>query len=170
MLSRHSVPLASLAWSFGVIALVLQSSPKINRPGPQLSLGDESRSPVMLAFAYLSRTDRFYAASVGYAGVTPPQVLAWQIVFRDPNAVQMFRALSSDQSTTAGRLYGLAGLYLLDSAEYHALAPQLSRWGGVVSTMQGCIISGRSAADIIAEMDRGEWSREFLVGRGLPGR
>ena len=51
----------------------------------------------LLAVTYLMHSDRFYAASVGYAGVTPPQVLAWQIVFRDPSAVQMFRMLSGDQ-------------------------------------------------------------------------
>lgn len=170
MISRHAVPLASLAWSFGVIALVLQSSPNIDRPGPPLPPGDERRSPVMRAVAYLMHSDRFYAASVGYAGVTPPQVLAWQIVYRAPKAVQMFRALTGDQSTTAGRLYGLAGLYFLDSAEYHVMATEIGRWGGVVSTVQGCIVTDRPAADIIAEMDRGEWSRAFLVGRGLPGR
>ena len=34
--------------------------------------------------------------------------------------------------------------------------------------MEGCIISDRSVADLVSEMDRGDWSRDFLVGRGLP--
>lgn len=170
MISRHAVPLASLAWSFGVIALVLQATPKIDQSAKApLPPGDES-PPIMLAVKYLMHTDRFYAASVGYAGLTPPQVLAWQVVLHDPHAVQIFKTLSGDLSTNAGRLYGLAGLYVVDRDEYRVMATELRRWGGIVSTMQGCIVSDRSAADIIAEMDQGEWSREFLAGRGLPGR
>lgn len=172
MIGRHAVPLASLMWSFGVIGLVLQASPKIvdqHVAKSSLPPGDESL-PITLAVSYLMQTDRFYSASVGIVGATPPQVLAWQIVFRDQNAPKLFAMLAGDANTTAVRLYGLAGLYLVDKGQYRALAAQLSRRGGVVSAVEGCMVFDRPVVDILAEMDRGNWSRDFLVGRELPRR
>jgi hypothetical protein len=168
VLSRHMVPVASLAWSFGVIAVVLHS-PTVRQPvAVPHATASLAGDPVALAVSYLTHADRFYAASVGYAGITPPQVLAWQIIYRSPHAAETFRRLTGDGSTLAGQLYGLAGLYFLDSAAYRSAMIGLRAKGGVVSTMQGCIVSDEQLGLILSEIDKGEWSREFVVGRLLP--
>jgi hypothetical protein len=53
------------------------------------------------------------------------QVRAFNLLFQEPNAVARFRSLSQE-AETAGKLYALAGLLLLDNAEGRRLAGELA--------------------------------------------
>jgi hypothetical protein len=123
---RRTVSLATLAWSFGVIALISRSHPF--RESGSLATTDAPDDPLALATAVLRTSDRFTSAGVGYAGLTPNEVLAWRIIFFSPKRDDIFKQFLATASAS-GQLYALAGLRLSDSAAF-ARAAQLLRRAG----------------------------------------
>jgi hypothetical protein len=151
----------SLAWYLAVMAM-MRWTPEA-RPPVVLPI---SPATVQLdvALEVLARADRFYAAQIGYAGTTPAEVRAWQTLSRSSGADSMFKALAGSANRPT-LLYGLAGLYRTDTRAYRRLAVEQRLLGGRVSTMIGCIGSDRPIEAVLAEMDRGVWTAEFLTGR-----
>lgn len=62
----------------------------------------------------------------------------------------------------------VAGLFINDRAAYARGAARQRSQSGEVPTQFGCIVSQQPVAVVLEEMDRGEWSREFLSGRPRP--
>ncbi|HEV8265031.1 MAG TPA: hypothetical protein VGQ06_08765 [Gemmatimonadales bacterium] len=167
MVSRRVVQLASLGWGFGVVMLVMQS-PLAQRPEFEPPVRSTS-DPQALAAAVLRDADRFSSASVGITGVTPPEVLAWQVVARSEQGDSVFRHLLATGSVPT-RLYALAGLRLTNPAAYAAGAKRMRIDGGFVSVVRGCIVMDVAVDSVLDEIRDGRWTAEFLAGRSLPDR
>jgi hypothetical protein len=151
----------TLAWYLAVMAMMRwtpEARPPVVPPIPPATVQLE------VALEVLARAERFYAAQIGYTGTTPVEVHAWQALNRSRGADSMFKALAASANRPT-LLYGLAGLYRTDAAAYRRLAVEQRRLGATVPTMIGCIGSDRPIEAVLAEMDRGVWTAEFVSGR-----
>jgi len=117
-----------------------------------------------LAAEVLRTAERFNAAQVGYAGVTPPEALAWRVVMRSQRADSILENIIGT-GTRPGQLYALAGLQLVDSATYKTALRRFTRSDEPVPTMIGCIVSTIPLPTLVKEIDSGLWTRELMVGR-----
>ena len=162
MLGSRVVPLTSIGWSLGVIALVLKSG-LLSPPVVPQTL---SQDPLSLSIAVLKQTESFKAAAVGVAGSTPNEVLAWRVIFNSPNRESIFRDVLVSGSPS-GRLYALAGLWFEDANAFAAAAKRLGTQGGSVTTVRGCMVGSESIRELIREIESGSWSREFLAAGRL---
>ena len=162
MLNRSALQLGSLVWSFGVIALALHAFPHV----PQSDTQSIPGSPQPLA---LRTADHFTSAGIGYAGITPNEVLAWRVVFNRPDADSIFQDLLNS-STIAGQLYALAGLRFTNSVAFAKAAARFQGNLGLVETIRGCIGSTQPMAELVEDIKQGDWVREFIAGRLIPAK
>ena len=167
MLNRSAVQLGSFVWSFGVIALALRALPHLRQSEPQSI--PESPQPLAISVAILRTADHFTSAGIGYAGITPNEVLAWRVVFNRPDADSIFHDLLNS-STVAGQLYALAGLRFSNSAAFAKAAARFQGNLGLVQTIRGCIGSTQTVAEVVQNIRQGDWVREFIVGRLIPAK
>src|SRR5438105_4655723 len=158
MIGHRIVPIASMGWSLGVIALVLKSG----LIAPSFSPPINTQDPLALSVAVLKHAESFKGAAVGVVGVTPNEVLAWRVLFSSPDRDEVFRDLLSTGSL-AGRLYALAGLWFEDANEFATAATALRDQGGTVVTVSGCIASTESVRELVHQIQSGSWTREFLA-------
>src|SRR6266566_2054361 len=107
MIRRSIVSLASLAWSFGAVALVLRHMPAT--PQPPVTPILQSSTPVDMAINILQNAERFSSAGVGYAGITPNEVMAWRVLFFRADADSTFQNLL-ETATPAGQLFAGVGI------------------------------------------------------------
>ena len=164
MLPQRAVSLAAIAWSFGVVALLLRSGLMPTAQPPSTHIPDD---PLTLATSVLRASPRFTSATVGYAGMTPNEVLAWRVIFLSPDGQKVFTTLLSTASP-AGKLFALAGLRYGDSLAFVRAASQLRAMGGTVQTVRGCLGGPEAIADIVSTIEQGDWTREFIVGTTIP--
>jgi len=157
--SRYSlVLLITSAWSLGAIWLL---RPLVDRARPTVP---SHQTVLTMAEAVLRNADRFYGAQIGYSQATPSTVLAWRVIFESPSADSTFKAIVAS-ATLSGKLYALAGLYITDSVAYRAAVHGLRAGGGFVPTFIHCDVSDWSLEALLADMDRGLWTDEFIEGR-----
>ena len=172
MSTRAALLLATLTWSFGGTTLIL-NAPRLRESSPvdvraliaeaSLEVGPD-QATLALPYDILDRAEGFYSAAVGYAGFAPNEVLAWRVISQSPRGQATFQELFRTASVP-GKLYALAGLWLGDRDEFQRAAKALVAQGGTVRTMRGCIVAEESVARLVEEIEKGSWSREFLVGR-----
>jgi len=163
-----------LGYSYAVTAAVLGRVEPSRVPTQPKPLRNP---PVELAIEVLSASDRLFAAQVGYAGLNPPQVLAWRVLLISPHADSLFSELL-DRGTRPGQLYALAGLRWLrefgrlDPKRYSAALQRLESGprDEMVPTQIGCIGGAQSLRSLLAEVTSGLWGRELLSGRLQSGR
>ena len=164
MLGRSVVPLASFAWSFGVIALVLKSG-ILERPP-----SDQNRArppdPVTLATTVLRTSDHFSSAAVGEAAIPSEEMLAWRIIYSSPRASEIFEDLLATASVP-GQLYALVGLHSHGTTQFSAAAARLAASTGSVTMVRGCIVDRETVADLVKQIEQGYWTRDFLQGIGM---
>ena len=163
MMIHKAVSLASLAWSFGVIALVLPRLPLVAPPSEPIAL--PAASPGDMAVLIQRHAQRFSSAGVGYAGLTPNEVMAWRVIFFRTGGESTFVRLLDD-ATPAGQLYALAGLRFAFANEelFAKAAARLARRTDRVHVIRGCIGFEASVAELVAEIRKGEWVRDYLRG------
>jgi hypothetical protein len=169
---RATLLLGTLVWSFGVTTLILHApqlrtstAPELQEPIEEASLEiPPEDASVALPYAILDRANGFYAAAVGFAALTPDEVLAWRVISHSPRGQATFEDLFRTASVP-GKLYALAGLWLGDRERFHWAAKVLAAQGGTVRTMRGCIMAQEPVARLIKQIEEGTWSREFLMGR-----
>lgn len=102
------------------------------------------------AYQAVKSADRFYSASVGYAGSTPEVVWAFRDLLVEKNADAAFKALLQDpQATLPGQLSGLCGLWFTDQTEFKKQVARYHAMKGKVGTMIGCIIGEDEIADLV---------------------
>jgi len=167
MTTRGAVQLASLVWSFGVVALVLRTMPASpQRADTPPALASQ---PVALAVAILQNADRFSSAGVGYAGLTPNEVMAWRVIFFRADAESTFLNLL-ETSTPAGQLYALAGLRFGNDKAFERAAGRLEERSDRVQTVRGCIGGASTVAELVAEIRKGDWVRDYVMGSDFPRR
>jgi len=163
MTTPRFLGLAGLVWSFAALRVFAPALVPVDRHDAQPHVYLPA-TPIQLAAATLRFAESFDAAQVGFAGITPPEVLAWRIILQNPHRDSIFTTILSDASRP-GQLYALAGLYFTDRAAYYRAARDQRRRGGDISSTIGCIGAQRSVTSIIEEMDKGWWTQEFLAGR-----
>ncbi len=163
-----------LGYSYAVTTAVLarvESSRFPAQPNPFRN------APVELALEVLGASDRLFAAQVGYAGLNPPEVLAWRVLLISPRADSLFFELLN-RGTRPGQLYALAGLRWLrefgrlDPKRYSAALQRLESGprDEMVPTQIGCIGAAQSLRSLLTEVNSGLWGRELLIGRLQSGR
>jgi len=165
MVRRSIVPLASLAWSFGIVALVLRHLPATTQP--QVNPIHQSSTPADMAIAILRNADRFSSAGVGYAGITPNEVMAWRVIFFRADADSSFQKLL-DTATPAGQLYALAGLRFRNDAAFARAAAKFEGRQDRIQTVRGCIVGTSTVAELVSEIRKGDWVRDYLRGSEFP--
>ena len=167
MLNRSAVQLGSFVWSFGVIALALRAVPQVRESErPPMSEGPQS---LAIAVAILRTSDHFTSAGIGYAGITPNEVLAWRVIFNRPDADRIFQDVLNT-ATVAGQVYALAGLRFSNSGAFTKAAARLQGNLGLVQTIRGCIVSTQTVAELVEDIRQGDWVREFIAGRLIPAK
>ena len=161
MIRRSIVSLASLAWSFGVVALVLRHMPAT--PQPPVTPILQSSTPVDMAINILQNAERFSSAGVGYAGITPNEVMAWRVLFFRADADSTFQNLL-ETATPAGQLYALAGLRFRNDVVFARAAARFEGRLDRVQTVRGCIVGASTVGELVAEIRKGDWVRDYLRG------
>ncbi len=162
---------ALLAYSVAVVALVIPDRDVFRLPVTESSLADPPLR-LRLAAEVLRTAERLQAAQVGYAGMTPVEVLAWRVVLQSEQADSLFRDLLRS-GTRPGQLYALAGLRFLvdihrsDVGAYRSASQRLAQSRERVPTTIGCILSAAPLGSLVHEIDAGAWTDEFLAGRLL---
>jgi len=157
--------LLGFSWSLtttGVLVLGhIENTSVLSVPHPRPA------DPVVMAADILRSSDRFASAAVGPAAATSTEVLAWRVIIESRAADSVFKSLLAG-ATRSGQLYALAGIFLTDHAGYVRAAAEQRTLGGHVQTLFGCIGTDQPVRAILVEMDRGEWSGEFLAARARP--
>lgn len=113
------------------------------------------------ALAMLRTATTFDDVHVGYSGSLSPNVAAFRQVLAGPGAAAAFRDLV-EHGTPAGRLYGVAGLYLADRPAFAPAVARLSAAGGDVTRFQGC----EQGQDHVASVLRSPGAARIVVAPG----
>lgn len=129
---------------FALARLVFGAPP--NPPRAQQSLSD---------YETVRRSMQFSVGGVGFAGVTARTEIAFRNLLRSPTAAQDCRKLLSE-ATTAGQLYGLLGLKLLNDPAYETAASRYKLSRSQASVASGCVVSPRAVAEIANYIDSGK--------------
>jgi hypothetical protein len=107
------------------------------------------------AYDTVKTAERFAIGRVGEAGIFSEQESALRELLKQPNALFRCQKLLSD-GTPAGQLYGLLGLRLLDESTFKAALPRFIASKTVIQTVNGCIISRTSVAELAHKIAKGE--------------
>lgn len=110
------------------------------------------------AYQCLLQASSLYGARYGFNNEPPATVYAVGRLLHEKDAEQIFIDLAME-SRSAGKLYGLMGLYLCNSEMTRAFAYELERCDAKVWRQYGCIASTFSI---------GYLARTSLLGEGLP--
>jgi hypothetical protein len=122
--------------------------------------------PLDIAVAILRNAERFSSAGVGYAGLTPNEVMAWRVVFFRGDAESTFKNLL-ETATPAGQMYALAGLRFGKPDVFTRAATRLEGRLDRVQTVRGCIGGSETIAELVAEIRKGDWVREYIAGSDI---
>ena len=122
-------------------------------PPDTSSQEDPSLAP---PFDVLKNSNCFRIGGVGYAGQIPPEHIALVKLMEMTDSSQQLENLFSKGSTT-GRLYALLGLYYVDHNKYEKLLPKLNNLSQEVETMAGCLVFKQKVADIIKQIENGDY-------------
>ena len=153
--------LAHLTSAFVALWVLSPTAPLWVGPAPPVPL---RTSAIQLAAATLRDAEHLTGAAIGYAGVTPVEVLAWRVIRRAGDGDSVFLDLTYSPSRVT-QLYGLIGLRVGDHRAYEEARARLLVDGSQVSTFIGCVIFPHSMSELIAAIDTGIWSRSFISGR-----
>ena len=130
-----------------------------------LYCGVTNASRVSNAVATLEGAERFESAAVGFAGRPSRYAIAWREVLVSRDAARHFRYLLDSAHTTAGRLYGLAGLRSTDAAAARDWLAAPPDWMAEdVDVLFGCIGGRQPIADLLPAILDGSWIRDWSSG------
>ena len=157
------VPVLTLAWYLCLVAILGM------RRNPQLRLGQPPtvppvEAPTALAVDVLSRATALKSAAIGIAGSPPIEVLAWRILVEAPASDSLFLQVYAQSRNDAGKLWALAGLRVVAAAEFERQAAPLEVSGREVETVVGCVLGTRPVGEVIRELRRFDWVREYFRG------
>jgi len=133
-----------------------------SHPAPAAGPGQTPPSPPRAqaaspaAMRTLERAGVFALGGVGFAGTTSETEKALRAVLARKDASTALRTLLS-RSTVEGRLYALLGLRWADPAAYRKAVGEFRARKGTVRTMRGCVQSDRPVAEVVREIEKGEY-------------
>ena len=114
------------------------------------------------AFLVVGNAEAFGRGGLG----DPPAVVALRTLATDPMFADALKEVLR-RGGMGGQLYSLCGLYYVDHPTFAFPLPWFRQLVNVmVETNQGCIIEQRSVADIVGNIENGEYPKE-LLGQAL---
>ena len=105
----------------------------------------------------LERAGVFALGGVGFAGTTSETEKALRAVLARKDGPAALRSLLRGRTTVEGRLYALLGLRWADPAAYRKAVGEFRARKGTVRTMRGCVQSDRPVAEVVREIEKGEY-------------
>jgi hypothetical protein len=94
-------------------------------------------------------------------GLPPPQVAAFNVIFDEPNAAELFEEVAH-QGDIAGRLYALSGLMLLGNDVAAGRLEEAIRSGDQkVNTQFGCVGGEEKASKLIDAIKSYSYGADF---------
>jgi hypothetical protein len=121
-----------------------------------LSLPFPASGEEVAAVSGLAHTQLFAIGGIGVAGSMSEGERDLRTVLDQPNAAAVLREILS-RATPVGQLYALLGLRLRDRAAYEQVLPALRKRSDMISTARGCILTKEEMANIIREIERGDY-------------
>lgn len=100
------------------------------------------------ALQSLMTTATFSDSAVGYSGEPSDNVVAFRVLLQEPAARSAFTRLV-EHGSTAGQLYGLAGLYFTDRDRFDKEVTRLAGSKQSVDTQFGCSSTRVSVAALV---------------------
>jgi hypothetical protein len=117
------------------------------------------------ADATLRKTGSFALGGVGVAGTMSEGERALRELLKEPDAIaRLENALPN--SSPAGRLYALLGLRLRDRPAYQRALEKYRANNATVQTMRGCILQQESFAQLIKQIEHGDY--DSFLSRNWP--
>lgn len=132
-----------------LVGLACTREPVTARPGVE-----ESSGPLALtaagwkAFDLIRGATRFEGTRVGIAGRPSPYGIAYCTLLRERDAARAFR-ISCRDGSTAGKLYGLCGLYYTDTKGFSARVAAMRSSAEEVQSQSGCIVFKDTVASLV---------------------
>ena len=102
----------------------------------------------------------FAFGPVGVSGRTSTGELAFRTLARSTNGPELFRS-AAGAGTTAGNLYALCGIRLLDRPSFNTLAAPLRTTNLYVMTLSGCCGEQVSAQAVVKQITEGYYDPLF---------
>jgi len=96
----------------------------------------------------LMTADTFTSPRVSNDGFTPPVVHAFRALFEAPDARERFTRVAQ-RATVAGQLFGLCGLYFLDTTTFEQESGRLRAAGIRVQTQFGCVLEVMTTTELL---------------------
>ena len=104
----------------------------------------------------LSKVERFAFGPTGYAAETSVGEKDFRTVLGRRSALKDFEKLFAEGNIQA-KSYALVGIHKLDPARFRDLARPVRESKESVRIMQGCIISDEPFADILRQIESGQY-------------
>jgi len=124
--------------------LIISSASGLAAPPATLSPDDKK------AYQTVAAAGQFCSEGVGEAGITPPVLVTFRALSKNPQADAAFKQLLVD-ATTAGKLYALCGVYYTDPAFFEKAVQPFRHSREEVPTVMGCIISRDTVGSIVEQ-------------------
>ena len=106
--------------------------------------------------AILEKAGMFAFGGIGVAGTMSHGERALREILEKPQAIERLERLLTN-ATPAGQLYALVALRLKDRALYDRAVQKLRSIDTKVETAHGCMLSQESFADLVKEIERGQY-------------
>src|SRR5262249_23590325 len=134
------------------VALALLSPVCTQQASAPPALSPEGRA----AYDRLAAADVFAIGPVGVAGTTPADEMALRVLLGDFQADAALTSLV-ESATPAGKLYGLAGLSVIDRDRAGALGHELAAVEGSteVEDVLGCTVMRVKVSEVLQRIERG---------------
>ena len=137
-----------------IILLIITGCDSSEGPIPSSGCHDWPDPDTTDPFKILVESKCFRLGPVGFAAVTPPEKIALLRLIERKDASAVLEQLYT-KGKTAGKLYALIGLRIVDKYKYNELVPQLRDDASMVDTMGGCIILTEPVQQIVEAIDEG---------------
>jgi hypothetical protein len=100
------------------------------------------------AYETLKTATVFEDSHIGYGGSLSPNAAAFRAILASPDPKATMRALYTE-GTVVGKLYAVAGLYLVDPPAFEPAVRALAKHGGNVKIQQGCMRGEMPVAEVL---------------------
>jgi hypothetical protein len=116
--------------------------------GVGVGVAAERRDDTRSAYGRLRAASRFESGGVGLFAEPSETATAFREVASSAQAEEQFRTLARE-ATPAGRVYALAGLYLVDAPDFLEAAKALWRTNEAVTIASGCAVWTESVRSLV---------------------
>ncbi|RKX34319.1 MAG: hypothetical protein DRP64_20185 [Verrucomicrobia bacterium] len=112
------------------------------------------------SYERLLKVERFAFGGTGFAGSISQGELDFRVLLKNKKSSERFRGLY-DHGNIQAKCYALVAFSQLDKALLDELSEELSKIGGEVTTMEGCIVAATPVPDEVERIGNGAYSIFF---------